>query len=97
LTTSPGKIAGALALQARVTGGAFLHPIGMNATHADARTTQAVFNNRESIHLSSAIRLKFLPARVTNALFFRWFFRFLQLLLLLRTAQAGIVFTVTAA
>jgi hypothetical protein len=79
-------MAGALALQARVIGGAFLHPTDMNNAHADARTTQAVFNNRESMLFSSAIRLKFLPARVTIAHLFRWFFRFLQLLLLLRTA-----------
>jgi hypothetical protein len=75
-------MAGALALQARVTGGAFLHPIGMNPTHADATTTQAVFNNRESMRLPSAIRLKFLTVSVTNTLHFRPFFSLLLLLLL---------------
>ena len=94
LTGSPGKMAGALALQARVTGGAFLQPMGMKAIHADARTMQDDFNNRESMRLSSAIRLKFLPAWMAYAPHFRWFFRFLLLLLLLRTAKAGVVFAV---
>jgi hypothetical protein len=48
-TDSPGKTEGGVALQARVIGGAFLHPIGKKARHVKARTRQTDFKERKCI------------------------------------------------
>jgi hypothetical protein len=51
VTGSPGKTAGAVALHARVTGGAFLQPIGKKARHAEASTRLTYFQFRDCISI----------------------------------------------
>jgi hypothetical protein len=48
---------GALALHANVIGGAFLHPMGTRAKHANARTDKTDFRVREYMLLRSTFSL----------------------------------------